>query len=133
MRLLSAAVLGGALIAVGLAAPATGEATATRGNRIAVEPDVARPGQRIELEVRGCAAGTQRHWAGSPAFTGDATLGGRNDQGRTVARLRRDIKPGTHTVVAHCGQQTFTGHFKVSNKISWPVRLSTDIESPTAN
>jgi hypothetical protein len=133
LRLLSVTVLGGALIAVGLVAPATGEATATGKNRILVEPDVARPGQRIELEVRECPVGRQRHRVTSPAFTGDATLGGKGDDGRAVAQVRRDARSGTHTIVAHCGGATVTGRFKVSSKLSWPVRLPTDIEPPNAN
>lgn len=125
MRLLSVTVLGAALVAAGLAVPATGEATSGDRNKIAVQPKVARPGQRVDLSVPRCPVGPQRHWAASPAFTRQVTLEGKADRGHGTATINRNIKPGTYQIVAHCGTRSVTGEIRISTKLAWPAILPT--------
>ncbi|WP_067489012.1 hypothetical protein [Actinomadura hibisca] len=132
MRLLSITALGAALVTAGLVAPAAGEATASASKHVTVAPKVAQPGQRVELRVPGCAVGAQRHWASSPAFAGNVTLGGMADFGTGVATLKKDVRPGSYTVTAHCGPRTVTGKVKVSTRRSWPTLLPTPL-NPEAN
>ncbi|GAA2147189.1 hypothetical protein [Actinomadura napierensis] len=116
MRPLSVTMLGTALVAAGLLAPATGEA-ATRHGGVAVDPGTARAGEKVYLSVSGCNAG--RHWASSEAFGGRSRLDGRNGS----AVVRNDAKPGVYRVVVHCGQRTATGKIRVAGRLAWPPFL----------
>ncbi|WP_176406032.1 hypothetical protein [Actinomadura sp. BRA 177] len=107
---MSVTVLGTALVAAGLLAPATGEATATGHDAVRVEPEVAMPGQRVEVLVDGCTGGVR---ATSDAFA----------EGTTV---HRDVKPGDYTVVARCAGRTVRGQVTVAGRMSWPTLLPTN-------
>lgn len=117
MRLLSVTVVGSALVAVGLLAPATGEATATEHGAVAVRPGVARSDQKVSLSVPGCGAG--RHRVSSDAFDGRARLDGTSG----TATIKDDAKPGTYRVVVHCGGRTETGRVRVAGRLAWPTLL----------
>ncbi|MES9539113.1 MULTISPECIES: hypothetical protein [unclassified Actinomadura] len=109
MRLLSVTVLGTALVAAGMLAPATGEATATGRSPVSVEPRAVRPGERVRLAVPGC---TGRVTARSEAFAGRAVDG--------AAVVRRDAPPSTYPVVARCGSRTVIGEVRVAGRVAWP-------------
>ncbi|MFF5264201.1 hypothetical protein ACFY4C_35175 [Actinomadura viridis] len=115
MRLLSITAVGTALIAAGLAAPASGEESAAGG--MWLSPEVAHPGERVRVRVPACAAGTGE--AGSPAFAARAGLA----EGTATAQVRRTAGASTYTVTASCGGRTFTGRLVVSTERSWPSLL----------
>ncbi|GAA1795491.1 hypothetical protein [Actinomadura chokoriensis] len=112
MRLVTVTVLGSALVAAGMLAPATGEATATGRHDVAVEPGMVRPGDRVRVEVPGCAG---RARVVSEAFTGRAVGG--------TATVKQDVAPSTYAVVAHCGSRTVTGEVRVAGRLAWPDLL----------
>ena len=130
MRLLSLSALGPALIAAGLVAPAVGEATAGGANGVKVAPNVARPGQDVELSVPDCSSGRTRHWATSRAFTKDVTLGGKADNGHATATVKRGLASGTYDVVAHCDGRKVTGRLRVSTKPNLPDLLPSGLSRP---
>ncbi|QKW39409.1 hypothetical protein HUT06_39740 [Actinomadura sp. NAK00032] len=111
MRLISVTVLGTALIGAGMLAPATGEATATGHGGLSVEPDVAAPGQHVQVSVPGCRV----RGAASPAFAGRAAGGS--------ATVSADAEPGTYTVVARCAGRKVAGRLTVAGRLSWPTLL----------
>lgn len=113
MRLVSVTVLGTALVAAGMLAPGAGEATGQ--DAVLVEPDVARPGQRVEISVPRCA--DRRRQVTSEAFARAAD---------GTAIVRREAEPGTYTVVARCEGRAVTGQFAVAGRLSWPTLLPTD-------
>ncbi|MEW2358153.1 hypothetical protein [Spirillospora sp. NPDC029432] len=112
MRLLSFTVVGAAVIAAGLAAPASG-AEDVPGDGMTVTPGVARPGERVRVSTPGCKGRAE-----SIAFTEGARLGGRG-----TARLKRSIGAGTYTVVAECGGRQVSARLTVSTERSWPSLL----------
>ncbi|MGI5206432.1 hypothetical protein ACQEU6_33270 [Spirillospora sp. CA-108201] len=118
----SVAVLGTTLVALGLAAPATGEAPATGAGddhgEVAFTPGTAQPGDRVELTVRGCRD-EPRPWVSSAAFTGRVPL----HSGHGTAAIDQAADPGKHKVVAHCGSQLRSGTLVVSATRSWPSIL----------
>ncbi|WP_141580406.1 hypothetical protein [Actinomadura sp. WMMA1423] len=109
MRLLSVTVLGTALVAAGMLAPATGQATATGNGPVSVEPRAVRPGERVRLTMPGCAGSVA---ASSEAFDGRAVDG--------AAVVKRDAPPSTYPVVAHCGSRKVTGEVRVAGRVAWP-------------
>jgi hypothetical protein len=111
LRLVTVTVLGSALVAAGMLAPATGEATPGR-HGVAVEPGMVRPGERVRVEVPGCAG---RARVVSEAFTGRAVGG--------TATVKQDVAPSTYAVVAHCGSRTVTGEVRVAGRVAWPDLL----------
>lgn len=113
MRLISVTVLGTALIGAGMLAPAAGEATSVGQGGASVRPDVAAPGQHVEVSVPGCRV----RGATSRAFAGRAAGGS--------ATVRADAEPGTYTVVARCAGRTVTGRLDVADRLSWPTLLPT--------
>ncbi|GAA4314285.1 hypothetical protein ACFQY7_35075 [Actinomadura luteofluorescens] len=113
MRLLSVTVLGTALVAAGMLAPATGQASGD--GPVSVEPRAARPGERVRLSVPGCAG---RVAAGSEAFTGRAVGG--------AAVVRRDAAPGTYPVAVRCGSRKVTGEVRVAGRGAWPALVPID-------
>ncbi|NDU77299.1 hypothetical protein GWI34_32465 [Actinomadura sp. DSM 109109] len=115
MRLVSVTVLGTALVAAGMLAPATGQATAGGDGGVSVEPRAARPGERVRLSVPGCAG---RVDASSGAFAGRAVDG--------AAVVRRDAAPSTYPVVAHCGSRRVTGEVQVAGRVAWPDLVPID-------
>lgn len=116
MRLVNVTMLGTALVAAGMLAPATGEATATGQDEVAVKPDVVRPGQQVQISVPGCPAGR-------PRVTSEAFV--RRAKGGT-ATVRPDVEPGTYAVVARCDGRRASGEFAVAGRLSWPTLLPTD-------
>ncbi|GAA2606337.1 hypothetical protein SMC26_32060 [Actinomadura fulvescens] len=130
MRLLSLSALGTALIAAGLVVPAVGEATAGGANGVKVSPNVARPGQQVDLTVPDCSVGRTRHWATSKAFAQDVTLGGKADNGHATATVKRDLASGTYDIVAHCDGRKVSGLLKVSTKPSLPPLLPSGLSRP---
>jgi hypothetical protein len=116
LRPLSVTVLGAALVAAGLLAPATGEA-ATEHDGVAVDPGVVRAGEKAALTVRGCGAG--RHWASSDAFAERARL----DGARGSAVIKGEARPGTYTVAVRCGARKATGKVRVAGRLTWPAFL----------
>lgn len=106
MRLLSVTVLGTALVAAGMLAPATGRASGD--GAVSVRPDTARPGERVRVSTAGCGSAP----AGSEVFAGRSVRG--------VARLRPDAVPGTYRVVARCGPRVATGRVRVAGRVGWP-------------
>jgi hypothetical protein len=131
LRLLSISALGAALVAGALVAPATGEATSSGSNGIKVSPGTARPGQRVELTVRGCSVGPDRHWARSTAFTKDVTLQGKGADGLAEATIKKSIGSGSYDIVAHCGSKKVTGHVKISRR-SLPFPLPSALNNQAA-
>lgn len=126
MRLLTFAAVGAALVAAGLVAPVSVEEgpepasleLGPPGDEMRFGPQVARPGQRVRIEVLGCAPG--RHRIESRAFThGQARLAGRTG----TVELKRVLGAGTYPVVAHCGEREVTGRLAVSTERSWPSLL----------
>ncbi|MWA02029.1 hypothetical protein F8568_016945 [Actinomadura sp. LD22] len=117
MRLLSVTVLGSALVAAGLLAPAAGEATTSGHDGLTVRPGTTRAGDKIELSVSGCGPG--RHWASSDVFDGRAQLDGQDG----TAVLKDDAKPGTYTVRVRCGSRTASGKVRVAGRPAWPTLL----------
>lgn len=115
MRLLSVTVLGTALVAAGMLAPATGQATAGGDSPVSVEPRAVRPGERVRLSVPGCA---DRVAAGSEAFAGRAVDG--------AAAVRRDATPGTYPVAVRCGSRKVTGEVRVAGRVAWPDLVPID-------
>lgn len=115
MRLVSVTVLGSALVAAGMMAPGTGEATATRHEEVRVKPDVALPGERVEVSVPRCLH--RRHEVTSEAFDGPTENG--------TATVRQKTEPGTYTVTAHCGRGFAKGRFRVGGRLVWPTLLTT--------
>ncbi|TMR06263.1 hypothetical protein ETD83_05185 [Actinomadura soli] len=111
MRLVSVIFLGTALIAAGMLAPATGDVT--DGEAVLVDPDVVRPGQRVDVSVPRCAE--PGHEVTSEAFTEPAKDG--------TATVERDTEPRTYTVVARCGGDTMKGQFTVAERRPWPGLL----------
>ncbi|TDB91777.1 hypothetical protein E1264_00365 [Actinomadura sp. KC216] len=109
MRLVSVIVLGTGLIAAGMLAPGTGDAT--DDGAVLVDPDVAHPGQRVDVSVPQCVSHGQQVM--SEAFTRPAKNG--------TATIGRDIKPGTYTVVASCGGHRLMGEIAVSRRRPWPT------------
>jgi hypothetical protein len=109
LRLVSVTVLGTALIAAGMLAPATGEATATKQDGVTVEPGMVRPGERVRLSVPGCT-GTPA--ARSEAFTGPAVNG--------AAVVKPDATPSAYPIVAQCGSRKVTGEVRVAGRLAWP-------------
>lgn len=114
MRVLSVTVLGGALIAAGLAVPAAGEATTGERGGVTVDPGMARPGDEVTVSVPGCAAGT----VSSPAF---ARV--RLHEGVGTAVVRAGTESGTHDVRVRCGGRTYGGDFRVTSRLTWPPLL----------
>ncbi|MGP4024554.1 hypothetical protein [Actinomadura sp. 3N407] len=114
MRLVSLAVLGSALVVAGVLAPGSDEATGQDG--VVVEPDVVRPGQRVEISVPGCVSGGRG--VTSEAFARRAKDG--------AATVKREVEPGAYTVVAWCGGQQVTGQLEVAGRLSWPALLPAD-------
>ncbi|NKZ02612.1 hypothetical protein [Actinomadura latina] len=112
MRLVTVSLLGTALIAAGMLAPATGEAKATRHDDVAVQPAMVRPGERVRVSVPGCAG---RARVVSEAFTRRAADG--------AAIVKPDAAPSTYAVVAHCGSRTVTGEVRVAGRVAWPDLL----------
>ncbi|MBE1531645.1 hypothetical protein [Actinomadura algeriensis] len=112
--MLSVTVLGGALIAAGLAVPAAGEATTGGHGGVTLEPGMARPGDEVKVSVPGCGAGTVT----SPAF---ARV--RLDEGVASVAVRAGTESGTHTVRVQCDGRTFTGAFRVTSRLTWPPLL----------
>ncbi|MEU5993550.1 hypothetical protein ABZ806_31655 [Spirillospora sp. NPDC047418] len=112
MRLVTVTVLGTALVAAGMLAPATGEATATGRHGVVLEPGMVRPGERVRVEVPGCAG---RVRVVSEAFTGRAVGG--------TATVKQDVAPSTYAVVAHCGSRKVTGEVRVAGRLAWPDLL----------
>ncbi|WP_433329565.1 hypothetical protein [Spirillospora sp. CA-294931] len=131
MRVLGITVLGTALIAGGLVAPAAGRATAG-GGKISFNPRVAQPGQSVEIAVAGCSVGRERHTASSKAFTGQVTLGGKAAAGYGTAHIRPGLRDGSYNVVAHCGSRKATGRLKISSQRSWSELLPTRLNPQTA-
>jgi hypothetical protein len=70
---------------------------------IVVTPGEARPGQKVHISVPDCAVGPTEHSAASAAFTRDVVLSGKADTGDADAVLRKELKPGTYAITAHCG------------------------------
>ncbi|MCP9952877.1 hypothetical protein [Actinomadura madurae] len=110
MRLVSVTVLGTALIAAGMLAPATGEATDQDG--VAVKPGMVRPGEQVRLSVPGCVGDVA---ARSEAFAGRTVNG--------IAIVRRDATPSTYPVEARCGARRVTGEVQVAGRVAWPDLL----------
>ncbi|MEU5876796.1 hypothetical protein [Spirillospora sp. NPDC047279] len=133
MRLLSISALGAALVAAGLLAPAAGEATAGGSNGVDADPNLARPGQRVELSVPGCAPGRGRHWVTSRAFVKDIALAAEADNGHGFATVRRGVADGTYDIVAHCDGRKVYGHLQVSAKRSWPTVLPPSLSRPSVS
>ncbi|MDL4821229.1 hypothetical protein [Actinomadura opuntiae] len=119
MRLLSVTVLGSALVAAGLLAPATGQATtkATGRGGVAIEPGVARAGDTVSVSAPGCGGG--RHRASSEAFGRQVRL----DGSRGTAVIDDDAKPGTYLVRVRCGSRTASGTVRVAGRLAWPALL----------
>ncbi|MBD2898626.1 hypothetical protein amrb99_75980 [Actinomadura sp. RB99] len=117
LRLLSVTMLGSALIAAGLLAPATGEATTSGQDGLTVRPGVTRAGEKVALSVPKCGPG--RHWASSDVFDGRARLDGRDG----TAVLKADARPGTYTVRVHCGSHSASGKVRVAGRLAWPTLL----------
>ena len=111
MRLVTVTVLGSALVAAGMLAPATGEAPPGRDG-VAVKPGMVRPGEHVRVEVPGCAG---RARVVSEAFTGRAVDG--------TATVKQDVAPSTYAVVAHCGSRKVTGEVRVAGRGAWPDLL----------
>lgn len=116
MRPLSVTLLGTALVAAGLLAPATGRA-ATEHDGVAVDPGMARAGEKVALSAHGCGGG--RHWASSEAFGERVRLDGSDGS----AVVKDDARPGTYTVVVHCGARNATGKVRVAGRLAWPAFL----------
>ncbi|MEV5825783.1 hypothetical protein AB0L25_09425 [Spirillospora sp. NPDC052242] len=114
--MLSVTVLGGALIAAGLAVPAAGEATTGERGGVTVDPGMARPGDEVQVSVPGCDAGT----VSSPAF---ARV--RLHEGVGSVVVRKGVESGTHTVRVRCDGRTFSGAFRVTGRLTWPPLLPT--------
>lgn len=112
MRLVSVTVLGTAVVAVGMLAPGTGDGPGR--DQVTVVPGIARPGEKVEVSVPGCAAPKP---ATSEAFTGRAVGG--------AAVVRRDVAPDTYPVVARCGSRTVIGEVHVTGRLVWPDLLPT--------
>ncbi|QFG23809.1 hypothetical protein [Actinomadura sp. WMMB 499] len=112
--MLSVTVLGGVLIAAGLAVPAAGEATTGARGGVTVDPGMARPGDEVKVSVPGCSAGT----VSSPAFERV-----RLDEGAGSAIVRTGTESGTHTVRVRCGDRAFSGEFRVTSRLTWPPLL----------
>lgn len=110
MRLVSATVLGTALISVGILAPGAGDGPGR--DQVTVVPGTARPGERVEVSVPGCASPRP---ATSRAFTGRAVGG--------AATVKRDVVPDTYPVVAQCGPRRVTGEVRVAGRLVWPDLL----------
>ncbi|MES9602360.1 hypothetical protein [Actinomadura sp. NPDC000929] len=115
MRLLSVTVLGTALVAAGMLAPATGRATAHGDGPVSVEPAAARPGERIRLSVPGCR--------GTVAATSEAFAARAVDHSTVV---RRDAAPGSYPVVVRCGSRRVTGKVRVAGRVAWPDLVPID-------
>lgn len=108
MRLLSVAVLGTALVAAGMLAPATGQAAPGGDGPVSVRPGTVRPGERVRISAAGC----ENPRAGSEVFTSRSA--------HSVATLRHDAAPGVYTVVAQCGPRMATGKVRVAGRVGWP-------------
>ncbi|TYB48710.1 hypothetical protein [Actinomadura chibensis] len=115
MRLVSVTVLGSALVAAGMLAPGTGEANATHHDEVRVRPEVARPGERVEVTAPRCAD-TGREVT-SEAFDGPVANG--------TATVRENTEPGAYTVTARCGRVSVKGQFRVAGRLVWPTLLTT--------
>lgn len=112
MRLVTVSVLGTALVAAGMLAPAAGEATGHGG--VAVEPGMVRPGERVRVSVPGCAGARVE----SEVFTGRAVDG--------AATVKADAVPGEYAVAARCGSRKVTGEVRVAGRVGWPDIVPTD-------
>ncbi|QKG22720.1 hypothetical protein [Actinomadura verrucosospora] len=117
MRLLSVTVLGTALVAAGLLAPAAGEATTSQQDGLTVRPGTVRAGQKVELSVPGCGPG--RHRASSDAFDGRALL----DDSDGTATIKDGVRPDTYRVSVDCGRRKVTGKVRVAGRLGWPALL----------
>jgi len=115
LRLLTVTAVGVALVAAGLATPASGEDGA--GGGVRVEPEGARPGTRVKVVSPGCGSG--RQVADSPAFAEPSRPFTRSGR----ARLKRGIGTGTYPVVVRCGDRAYSGRLTVSTERSWPSLL----------
>ncbi|MFA1542308.1 hypothetical protein [Actinomadura monticuli] len=111
MRIVTVSLLGTTLIAAGMLAPATGQATSTGHGGIAVEPGTVRPGERVRVSVPGCAGAR----VASEVFAGRAVDG--------TATVKPDATPSTYAVVAHCGSRKLTGEVRVAGRLAWPDLL----------
>ncbi|MFB4298143.1 hypothetical protein [Actinomadura sp. NTSP31] len=120
MRPLSVTVWGTALVAAGLLAPATGQASTSGQDGLTVRPGVARTGEKVALSVPGCGPG--RHWASSEAFGGRVRLDGTDGTDGT-ATIRDGVRPGAYEVVAHCRHRTVKGKVRVGGRPTWPALL----------
>ncbi|MEU8340398.1 hypothetical protein SAMN05443665_1002305 [Actinomadura meyerae] len=114
MRLVTVSVLGTALVAAGMLAPATGEATGHGG--VVVEPGMVRPGERVRVSAPECAGGAAR--IESEVFTGRAVRG--------AATVKADAVPGEYAVAARCGARKVTGEVRVAGRVGWPEILPAD-------
>lgn len=103
-------MLGTALVAAGMLAPATGEATAIGHDDVTVEPGVARPGERVRVSVPGC--GGMARAVTSEVFAGQAVRG--------AATVKPDAAPSTYAVEARCGSRKVTGKIRVAGRLGWP-------------
>ncbi|MBO2460500.1 hypothetical protein [Actinomadura violacea] len=117
MRLLSVTVLGTALVAAGLLAPAAGQATTSGKDGLTVRPGTVRAGQKVELSVPGCGPG--RHRASSDAFDERALLDGTGG----TAEIKDGARPDTYRVSVDCGGRTVTGKVRVAGRLAWPALL----------
>ncbi|MFI0370449.1 hypothetical protein ACH35V_21500 [Actinomadura sp. 1N219] len=111
MRLVSVIVLGTALVAAGMLVPPPG-GTAD-DDAVLIDPDVAHPGQRVDVSVPHCVDRGQQ--VTSEAFNQPAKDG--------TATIERAAEPGTYTVVARCGDDTVKGRFTVAKRRPWPGLL----------
>jgi hypothetical protein len=116
LRLLGVFLVGVTLVGAGLAAPASVEQGAA-GEEMRFGPQVARPGQRVRIDVPSCPAG--EHKVESQALAGTARLEGRAG----TADLKPEIGDGTYTVVVQCRSRRVTGRLEVSTERSWPSLL----------
>jgi hypothetical protein len=89
-------------IAMAVAAAGVG-IPAAEAQTIVVTPDSPRAGQRIHISVPECGVGPEKHEATSAAFTADVMLSGKADTGGADPMIRKDLKPGTYAITAHCG------------------------------
>jgi hypothetical protein len=76
---------------------------AAEAQTIVVTPASPRAGQRVHISVPECGVGPEPHEATSAAFTADVTLSGKADTGDADPMIRKDLKPGTYAIAAHCG------------------------------
>jgi hypothetical protein len=85
------------IAAAGVGIPAASAQT------IVVTPGSPHAGQRVHISVPDCGVGPEPHEATSAAFTAVVTLSGKADTGHADPTIRKDLKPGTYAITAHCG------------------------------